>query len=66
MVRAAGSAPAYSCSRRKRLTFRLRSVDGHEGSAPSIPVWKTGVYLSTLMPVEMESRAGIALASAVL
>jgi len=25
-------------------------MDGHEGSAPSIPVWKTGVYLSTLMP----------------
>jgi hypothetical protein len=41
-------------------------MDGHEGSAPSIPVWKTGVYLSTLMPGEMESRAGIAPASAVL
>src|SRR5437870_6704459 len=31
MVRAAGNAPAYTCSRSKRLTFRLRSVDGHEG-----------------------------------
>ncbi len=25
-------------------------MDGHEGSAPSTPVWKTGVCLSTLMP----------------
>src|ERR1035438_6339776 len=27
---------------------------GHQGSAPCIPVWKTGVFLSTLMPGEME------------
>ena len=24
-------------------------MDEHQGSAPCIPVWKTGVYLSTLM-----------------
>src|SRR5258708_5930696 len=36
-------------------------MDEHQGSAPCIPVWKTGVYLSTLMLGEMESRAGIAL-----
>jgi len=83
MVSAAGNAPACSCSRSKRLTFRLRTekrspkrtefgvrasgrvltpavnqihlemeMDGHEGSAPSIPVWKTGVCLSTSMPEE--------------
>jgi hypothetical protein len=23
---------------------------GHQGIAPSIPVWKTGVFLATLMP----------------
>ena len=44
----------------------LGKVDGHEGSAPSTPVWKTDVYLSTPMPEEMESRAGIAPASAAL
>ena len=89
MVRTAGNAPAFSCSRSKRLTFRLRSeelpsalnpISGHlavghhlrpcevsagrprstggngsrkmvehESNALSIPVWKTGVYLSTLM-----------------
>jgi hypothetical protein len=27
-------------------------MDGHVGSAPTIPVWKTGVCLSTLMPGE--------------
>ena len=27
---------------------------GHQGIAPCIPVWKTGVFLSTLMPGEME------------
>src|SRR5215510_3235224 len=26
-----------------------RRLDEHQGSAPCIPVWKTGVYLSTLM-----------------
>ena len=41
-------------------------MDGHVGSAPTIPVWKTGVYLSTLMPDEMESRAGVAPTYAVL
>ena len=52
MVRAAGNAPACSCSRSRRLTFRLRSgeMDGHQGIAPCTPVWKTGVYLSTPMP----------------
>jgi len=29
-------------------------------SRPCIPVWKTGVCLSTPMPEEMESRAGVA------
>ena len=46
--------------------FRVAEMDGHEGSAPSTPVWKTGVCLSTPMPGKMESRAGIAPASAVL
>ena len=55
-------APEASAS---LLGYALK-MDGHEGSAPSTPVWKTGVYLSTLMLEEMESRAGIALASAVL
>src|SRR5436309_10592928 len=31
-------------------------MDGHEGSAPSIPVWKTGVCLSTLM---LENEIGV-------
>ena len=38
----------------------------HQGIAPCIPVWKTGVCLSTLMPGEVESRAGIAPAFAAL
>jgi hypothetical protein len=102
MVKAAGNAPAYSCSRSKRLTFRLRSekklpsalnpVSGHyfdrasggrvltpaggpgstgemvehQGIAPCNPAWKAGVYLSTPMLEEMESRAGIAPAFAAL
>ena len=41
-------------------------MDGHESNALSIPVWKTGVYLSTLMPDEMESRVRFALTWAVL
>jgi hypothetical protein len=45
---------------------RVARMDGHEGSAPSTPVWKTGVCLSTPMPDEMESRTGIAPVSAVL
>jgi len=28
--------------------FASREMDEHQGSAPCIPVWKTGVYLSTL------------------
>src|SRR5436190_8226896 len=27
-------------------------MDEHQGSAPCIPVWKTGVWRSTLMPEE--------------
>ena len=42
--------------------FASRKMDGHVGSAPTIPVWKTGVCLSTLMPDEMESRARVTLA----
>jgi hypothetical protein len=79
MVRTGGNARAYSCSRSKCLTFRLRSEElpsalnsvcghyfdrarslpadrvqlgemvEHESNALSIPVWKTGVYLSTPM-----------------
>ena len=44
----------------------LGKVDGHESNALSISVWKTDVCLSTPMPEEMESRAGIAPASAAL
>ena len=44
----------------------LGKMDGHESNALSISVWKTDVCLSTPMPKEMESRAGIAPASAVL
>ena len=44
----------------------LGKMDGHESNALSISVWKTDVFLSTPMPEEMESRAGIAPASAVL
>lgn len=29
----------------------LGKMDGHQGNAPCNPVWKTGVYLSTPMPV---------------
>ena len=44
----------------------LGKVDGHESNALSISVWKTDVCLSTPMPEEMESRAGIAPASVAL
>jgi len=44
----------------------LGKVDGHESNALSISVWKTDVCLSTPMPEEMESRAGIAPAFAAL
>ena len=33
----------------------------HQGIAPCIPVWKTGVYLSTPMLEKMESRVRVAL-----
>src|SRR4029453_14704843 len=39
--------------------FASREMDEHQGSAPCIPVWKTGVYLSTPMLGEMEFRVGI-------
>jgi len=45
---------------------RVAEMVEHQGIAPCIPVWKTGVCLSTLMPDEMESRTGIAPVSAVL
>jgi hypothetical protein len=56
-------------SRREKWTRCWHTAT--QGSAPCIPVWKVlahgqGVYLSTLMVEEMESRAGIAPASAVL
>ena len=44
----------------------LGKMDGHESNALSISVWKTDVYLSTPMPEDMESRAGIAPAFAAL
>ena len=31
------------------LGYALKKMVEHRGSAPRIPVWKTGVYLSTLM-----------------
>ena len=46
--------------------IRIAEMVGHQGIAPCIPVWKTGVFLSTPMPEEMESRTGIAPVSAVL
>jgi hypothetical protein len=46
--------------------FRVVKLVEHQGIAPFIPVWKTSVYLSTPMLGEMESRAGIAPASAAL
>jgi hypothetical protein len=45
---------------------RVAEMVEHQGIAPCIPVWKTGVCLSTPMPEEMESRTGIAPASAAL
>jgi hypothetical protein len=44
---------------------RRRLVE-HQGIAPCNPAWKAGVYLSTPMLEEMESRTGIAPVSAVL
>jgi Sir2 family protein len=47
--------------RQARFTWEMacqavawRRLVGHQGIAPCIPVWKTGVFLSTLMPGEME------------
>ena len=40
---------------------QLRKLVEHLGIAPSIPVWKTGVYLSTpMLEMRLESRAGVA------
>jgi hypothetical protein len=51
--RLGGRAQAPSTVRglcqRTRFTWEM---DGHEGSAPSTPIWKTGVCLSTPMPEE--------------
>ena len=58
-----GHAPENNRLNLGRHSYRLVE---HQGIAPCIPVWKTGVYLSTPMLVEMESRAGIAPASAAL
>ena len=55
-----GIRPGWPCA------SHLGKVDGHESNALSISVWKTDVCLSTPMPEEMESRAGIAPASAAL
>ena len=43
-----------------------RRLVEHLGIAPSIPVWKTGVYLSTPMLEKLESRVRFALTFAVL
>ena len=56
-------APEASAS---LLGYTLKQMVEQQGSAPGIPICKTGVYLSTSIPGEMESRAGIAPASAVL
>src|ERR1035437_765738 len=45
---------------------QLGEMVEYQGIAPCIPVWKTGVYLSTPMLGEMESRVSIALTCAVL
>jgi hypothetical protein len=34
---------------RAESEFGAPEMDEHQGSAPCIPVWKTGVYLSTPM-----------------
>ena len=71
-TRPGGRAPAPSTvrglCRRAGFTWKM---DGHEIDALSISIWKVladghHVCLSTPMPGEMESRAGIAPASAVL
>src|ERR1051326_1656700 len=42
--------PALSLTKTVRRCLRFSGMERDEGSAPSIPVWKTGVYLSTLIP----------------
>ena len=37
------------CSPRRHRDFASREMVEHQGIAPYIPVWKTGVYLSTPM-----------------
>jgi hypothetical protein len=46
--RAQAPSTVRALCRQTRFTWEM--VDGHEGSAPSIPVWKTDVCLSTPMP----------------
>ena len=66
-TRLGGPAPAPSAVRVSAgESDSLGKMDGYEGSAPSIPVWKTGVCLSTPIPEGMESRTGIAPVFAVL
>jgi hypothetical protein len=45
---------------------RIARMVEHQGIAPCNPAWKAGVYLSTPMLEEMESRTGIAPVFAVL
>ena len=45
---------------------RVARMVEHQGIAPCNPAWKAGVYLSTPMLEEMESRTGIAPVFAVL
>jgi hypothetical protein len=45
---------------------RVARMVEHRGIAPRNPAWKAGVYLSTPMLEEMESRTRIALVSAAL
>ena len=43
-----------------RVAKKAKLVE-HEGIAPSTPVWKTGMFLSTLMlEWKLESRVGVA------
>jgi hypothetical protein len=46
--------------------IRVAEMAEHRGIAPRNPAWKAGVYLSTPMLEEMESRTGVAPVSAVL
>ena len=61
--------PRFNSSRVARPVSFWRSVKlvEHLGIATSIPVWKTGVYLSTpMLETKLESRKGIAPLFAVL